>query len=239
VIASLGSLLCSAFLRKRKSLYRKQPTQHPKKTISMEATAMTVVRHLIVEGSSSSVDSGGARTTSYHTLYLPHAIQETDQQCFATDGALLSDMLGRQSSVIAAFKDGLNILFIQAGQNDLRSTDASVWLTAFSEYLAKFQDAIRSPGKLVRLGISTHNPRNEIPFNANRAIADPALRLFPSEGKCDFVVDWAADPTWGPDVAAANQALYPDGTHPSQAGQSNMETNYFRPALNFLFPPLT
>src|SRR4051812_10484920 len=68
------------------------------------------------------------------------------------------------------------------------------------------------------------------------AIADPALRLFPSEGKCDFVVDWAADPTWGPDSAAANQALYPDGTHPSQGGQSNMEANYFRPTLNSLFP---
>ena len=200
---------------------------------------MTIVRHLIVEGSSSSVDGGGAGTTSYHTLYLPHAIQKTDQQCFATDGALLSDMIGRQSSVIEEFKDGPNILFIQAGQNDLRSTDASVWLTAFSDYLAKFRDAIKSSGKLVQLGISTHNPRNEIPFNANRAIADPALRLFPSQGKCDFVVDWAADPTWGPDAAAADQKLYPDGTHPSQAGQSNMEMKYFRPVLNSLFPNLT
>ena len=68
---------------------------------------MTAVRHLIVEGSSSSVDNGGAGTMSYHTLYLPHAIQETDQQCFATDGAILSDLVARQSSVIAAFKDGL------------------------------------------------------------------------------------------------------------------------------------
>jgi lysophospholipase L1-like esterase len=200
---------------------------------------MTVVRHLIVEGSSSSVDNGGAGTTSYHSLYLPNAIQQTEPQCFATDGALLSDMVGRQSSVIAAFKDGLNILFIQAGQNDLRSTSASMWLAAFSDYLARFQLAIKSSGKLVRLGISTHNPRNEIPFNANRAIADPALRRFPSEGKCDFVVDWAADPTWGPDAAAANQALYPDGTHPSQAGQSNMEANHFRPVLNSLPFPLT
>jgi lysophospholipase L1-like esterase len=199
---------------------------------------MTVVRHLIVEGSSSSVDNGGAGTISYHTLYLPHAIQETDPKCFATDGALLSDMLARQSSVIAAFKDGPNILFIQAGQNDLRSTAASVWLTAFSDYLARFHDAIKSSGKLVRLGISTHNPRNETPFNANRAIADPALRLFPSEGKCDFVVDWAADPTWGPDTAVANKILYPDGTHPSQDGQSNMEAKYFRPVLNSIAFPL-
>jgi lysophospholipase L1-like esterase len=198
---------------------------------------MTAVRHLIVEGSSSSVDGGGAGTTSYHTLYLPHAIQETDQQSFASDGALLSDMVGRQSAVIAALGDGLNILFIQAGQNDLRSTSASAWLPAFSDYLAKFQDAIKSSGKLVRLGISTHNPRNETLFNTNRAIADPALRLFPSEGKCDFVVDWAADPTWGPDAAATDQTLYPDGTHPSQAGQSNMEARYFRPVLNSLTTP--
>jgi len=198
---------------------------------------MTAVRHLIVEGSSSSVDNGGAGTTSYHTLYLPHAIQETDQQCFATDGALLSDMLDRQSSVIEALKDGPNILFIQAGQNDLLLTDPSVWLTAFSAYLATFQEAIKSSGKLVRLGICTHNPRNDINFNAHRAIADPALRLFQSQGKCDFVVDWAVDPTWGPDAAAANPALYPDGTHASQAGQSNMEAKYFRPVLNSLSFP--
>src|SRR3954451_12739167 len=63
------------------------------------STRMNSVRHLIVEGSSSSVVGGGAGTTSYHTLYLPHAIQETDQKCFATDGALLSDMLARQSSL--------------------------------------------------------------------------------------------------------------------------------------------
>ena len=94
-------------------------------------------------------------------------------------------------------------------------------------------------GSPCEIGISTHNPRNEITFNANRAMADPALRLFPSQGKCDFVVDWAADPTWGPDAAAANQTFYPDGTHPSQDGQSNMEANYFRPALNALFPGLT
>lgn len=200
---------------------------------------MTVVRHLIIEGSSSSVDDGGAGTISYHTLYLPHAIQQTDQQCFATDVALLSDLVARQSSVIAAFKDELNILFIQAGQNDLLSTEPSVWLTAFSAYLAEIREAIKSSNRLVRLGICTHNPRNDLTFNANRAIADPALRLFPSQGKCDFVVDWAVDPTWGPDPAAANQTLYPGGIHPSQAGQSNMEANYFRPVLNSLSLPLT
>ena len=195
---------------------------------------MTAVRHLIVEGSSSSVDNGGAGTISYHTLYLPNAIQETDQQCFATDGAGLSDMIARQSLVIAAFRDGPNILFVQAGQSDLVSIDAAAWLAEFSAYLATFREAIQASGKLVRLGVCTHNPRNDVAFNANRAIADPALRLFPSHGTCDFIVDWAVDPIWGPDSAAANQTLYPDGTHPSQAGQNNMEAKYFRLVLNSL-----
>jgi hypothetical protein len=198
---------------------------------------MRAVRHLIVEGSSSSVDDGGAGTKSYHTLYLPHAVVETDQRCFATDGADLPQMIARQSSVIAAFTDGPNILFVQGGQNDLLTMDPSVWLASFSDYLAAFRAAIASSGKLVRLGISTHNPRNDTTFNAHRAVADPALRRFPSQGKCDFVVDWAADPSWGPDSAAANPAYFPDGTHPSQAGQNNMEAGYFRPILNSLLIP--
>src|SRR3954469_19637532 len=139
---------------------------------------MPLMRHLIVEGSSSSVDNGGGRRISYHTLYLPNAVHETSQQCFATDGALLADMLGRQPSVIAAFKDVPNILFVQAGQNDLRSTDASAWLAAFAGYLATFQDAIKSSRKIVQLGISTHNPRNEGLFNVNRATADGGCDVF-------------------------------------------------------------
>jgi lysophospholipase L1-like esterase len=196
---------------------------------------MSVLRHLIVEGSSSSVDNGGAGTISYHTLYLANAVHKTDQRCFATDGALLSDMIARQPLVIGSFQEGSNILFVQAGQNDLLSTDASTWLTAFSAYLAKFREAIEVSAKLVQLGICTHNPRSDTTFNASRAIADQQLRLFPSQGKCDFIVDWASDPVWGSDAAGANQSLYPDGTHPSQAGQSNMESNYFRPVLNSLY----
>ena len=74
---------------------------------------MASVRHLIVDGSSSSVDNGGAGTISYHTLYLPHASEQTVQQCFATDGAILQDMIARQVAVIAALTDGPNILLSQ------------------------------------------------------------------------------------------------------------------------------
>jgi lysophospholipase L1-like esterase len=197
-----------------------------------------MIRHLIVEGSSSSVDNGGAGTVSYHTLYLPHATQETVQRCFATDGAGLPEMIARQAAVIAALQDGPNILFVQGGQNDLVMMDPSIWVSSFSDYLAAFRTAIASSRKIVKLGISTHNPRNDVQFNAHRAVADQALRLFPSEGKCDFLVDWAIDPIRGSDAAAMDQTLYPDGTHPSQAGQENMEAKYFRPVLNSLFDAL-
>jgi hypothetical protein len=93
---------------------------------------MPSVRHLIVEGSSSSVDNGGAGTVSYHTLYLPHATQETVQQCFATDGAGLPEMIARQAAVIATLQDGPNILFVQGGQNDLVATDPFTWLSELS-----------------------------------------------------------------------------------------------------------
>jgi hypothetical protein len=63
---------------------------------------MASVRHLIVDGSSSSVDNGGAGTISYHTLYLPHATEETAQRSFATDGAGLPEMIARQAAVVAA-----------------------------------------------------------------------------------------------------------------------------------------
>jgi hypothetical protein len=40
------------------------------------------------------------------------------------------------------------------------------------------------------------------------------------------VIDFAANPTIGPDAAAQNKALYPDGLHPSDAAQSTMATIY-------------
>ncbi|MCK1314226.1 MULTISPECIES: hypothetical protein [unclassified Bradyrhizobium] len=87
------------------------------------------------------------------------------------------------------------ILFVQAAQNDLRSTDASTWLAALDGYLATFQDAIKSSRKIVQLKISTHNPPNESIFNVNRAIADGLcaasqrrkVRLRPSTTLAEFI----------------------------------------------------
>jgi hypothetical protein len=135
---------------------------------------------------------------------------------------------------------GITFLFIQGGQNDFvtdaaYASNTSGWLTDFDFYLATFSRAISDDSKLknrVKLGIGTHNPKADTLHNSNRNVIDPVLRTWPSLGKCDFVVDWGSDPTWGPDAAGFNSALYPDGIHPSQAGQNNMEALYFRPKLN-------
>jgi lysophospholipase L1-like esterase len=203
---------------------------------------MTTYRHMVIDGSSSSVDGGGAGTVSYHTIYISHAIATTDQISFATDGATLSDLTSRQSSVIAALSPmaGITFLFIQGGQNDFvtgaaYASNSSEWLRDFDSYLATFRSAISGDRNLkdrVKLGIATHNPKADTVHNSNRNVIDPVLLTWPGLGKCDFVVDWGSDPTWGPDAAGFNSSLYPDGVHPSQAGQNNMEALYFRPKLN-------
>jgi hypothetical protein len=109
--------------------------------------------------------------------------------------------------------------------------DPSVWLIGFPAYLATFQAAIASSGKLVRLGVSTHNPRNDTTFDAHGAIVDPALRLFPSQKKCDFVVDWAVDQTWGPDSAALNRLYILTERILRRPDKTTWRANYFRPIL--------
>jgi hypothetical protein len=154
----------------------------------------------------------------------------------------LADLTSRQSSVIAALTStvGTTFLFIQGGQNDF-ITDAayasnpSGWLTDFDSYLATFRSAISGDGNFknrVKLGIATHNPRADKVHNSNRNVIDPVLLTWPRLGKCDFVVDWASDTTYGPDAACFNSSLYQDGIHPTQAGQNNMEALYFRLTLN-------
>ena len=203
---------------------------------------MTTYRHMVIDGSSSSVDGGGAGTTSYHTTYISHAIATTDQINFATDGTILADLISRQSSVIAALSStvGITFLFIQGGQNDFitgaaYASNPSGWLTDFDSYLESFRSAISGGANLknrVKLGIATHNPRADKLHNSNRNVVDPVLLTWPRLGKCDFVVDWASDTKYGADAAGFSASLYQDGIHPSQAGQNNMEALYFRPTLN-------
>jgi hypothetical protein len=59
-----------------------------------------------------------------------------------------------------------------------------------------------------------------------------AIRALVTSGKADFLVDWAMDPTYSQDADVTDTAKYPDGTHPSQANQNNMEALYYRLALD-------
>ena len=65
------------------------------------------------------------------------------------------------------------------------------------------------------------------------AVSEP-LRALVTGGNADFLIDWAADPTFGQDADVGDITKYPDGTHPSQANQNNMEALYYRPSLNAL-----
>ena len=55
-----------------------------------------------------------------------------------------------------------------------------------------------------------------------------AIRALVTGGNADFLIDWAVDLTYGQDADVSDAAKYPDGTHPSQANQNNMEALYYR-----------
>jgi hypothetical protein len=199
---------------------------------------MTIYRHLFVEGSSTSHEPNAVGATVYCRSYLGHAIAPTDLVNYAGNGDGLAQILGRQSTVVGDFQDnGVNILFIQIGQNDFVSgavyqDNESAWFPDAISLINGYKAGATAAHKLLRIGVATMNPRSDSHHNASRVIVNAAMLLWPSQGVVDFVADWGNDPTYGNDADVSDTAKYPDTIHPSQANHDNMEANYFRPAVN-------
>jgi hypothetical protein len=158
---------------------------------------------------------------------------------FAAGGETLSIISGRAASVIARFAaaPALNILTLQLGQNDFTidgpyANNVAGWVPDVQALLATYRTGAGS--KLLKIGLTTQNPRNDPTFLNTRAAVNSAIRALVAGGSADFLIDWAQDPTYGQDADVTDITKYPDGTHPSQANQNNMEALYYRPALNAL-----
>jgi lysophospholipase L1-like esterase len=202
-------------------------------------------RTLLIDGSSTSSPNGGIEqppVTPYHVIYMSDPCDIDRPTChinFATGGETLSTIAGRARSVIEKFAaaPALNILTLQLGQNDFVATgpyanNVTGWVTDVRALLATYQTGAGS--KLLKIGLTTQNPRNDATFLGTRAAANTAIRALVTDGSADFLIDWAADPAYGQHADVSDTAKYPDGTHPSQANQNNMEALYYRPALNAL-----
>jgi hypothetical protein len=133
-------------------------------------------------------------------------------------------MQARAASVDSLYIPGAqNILSVLIGANDLGGETTSFFLTNLASYL----DARRTAGWYVILCTITSHSGGD-PFNSNRAIVNPELRLWTVSGSivsgqhCDRICDFAADPIMGPDGASANTTYFADGIHPTGAGQARL-----------------
>jgi hypothetical protein len=198
---------------------------------------------LLIEGSSTSSPDGGIvqpPVTPYHEIYMCDTVavnRPTSHTNFAEGGETLNTISRRAAKVIAACAPApkLNVLTLQLGQNDFvtggpYADNVAGWVTDVQTLLATYRKGAGS--NLLKIGLTTQNPRNDLTFRGTRMAVNTAIRGLVTGGNADFLIDWAIDPTYGQDTDISDAAKYPDGVHPSQANQNNMEALYYRPALN-------
>lgn len=125
------------------------------------------------------------------------------------------------------------IATILIGANDLQPVYHSA--SSFLTQLWIVTDQLRARGAYV--GIGTILPKGSsqsgyAEHNTLRATANASIAAAVGT-HLDFVIDFAADATMGPDAAANNATYYGDGLHPTAAGHTILEAIY-RAAVNAL-----
>jgi lysophospholipase L1-like esterase len=179
-------------------------------------------------------DSITANTGNYPSLFMPNANPAAIGVNFATTGYQIGHVAAQAGAIKAVLAqsapgEGPRILTCLLGTNDLQFPTGSAQVDSmFLDPYAAFCESMRGAGFKVAIGTALPSTRPNV--NANRAYANPIIRSW-AGSRVDAVFDFAAHPTMGPDAAASNPAWYPDGVHPSPAGQAILETIY-RPVVN-------
>lgn len=150
---------------------------------------------------------------------------------FAISGSMISHLTSRAATVDLVLPPVANrtgrkfILTVLIGANDLQGLGATTWLANLKAYL----QARRTAGWTVVA--CTPTPRTTAGFNTERALVLPTMRGWGTADGVDYLIDFAADATMGPDAAASDTLLYGDGTHPTTAGHQNL-ANIAKTVLN-------
>ena len=122
------------------------------------------------------------------------------------------------------------VVTLLIGANDMYNGNMAISLDMWLAKVWAYTDSLRAQGYKVAMGtiLPQHNVNGSAymtEFTRRRPLANAAIRAAVG-AHIDAVIDFAADPTIGPDSAAANPALYPDGLHPSASAQATMSTVY-------------
>lgn len=206
-----------------------------KARLQQSGTVLTAVPNLYVsEGDS--ITSGNFAVVTYPILCCWNLNAQTlvyDQ--FPLGGETVPTVAARQATVAAllnAYPLKNRVLSVFLGANDLKNAANSV---AFTTGLAAYIDFMKSAVsglKVIGATVLPANPAGQPNTNTNRAVANPVILSWVG-GRLDAAADFAGDPIMGPDVAALNTSLYPDGLHPNAAGQGILEP-IMRAAVNSL-----
>lgn len=187
-------------------------------------------RIIIGEGDSLTANSG-----SMFYLSVPSTNPFRIGGCRAVAGSTLANLVSRaavDNQIIPADKGNTTyVLSVLIGTNDLSSYPGggAAYITALQSYLTTMKT-----GRWT-ICLATIPPRNDATFNTNRAIVNSWIRSSAvAGGYADVIADYASDPTYGTDAAAANPLYYSDGIHPTALVNQAFATSYLIPALNSL-----
>lgn len=185
----------------------------------------------MAEGDSITID-----TNAYVKKFGANATINVIGGTRAVIGDVVANLVSRAASVDSCIPETTGgkkfVLSILVGANDLTGATTT---TTFLTNLAAYCDARRAAGWTVIL--CTILPNTNSGFNAKRNVANTEIRLWTTGGStipgihADYICDFAADATMGPDAAASDNSLYGDGIHPTNLGHTYLEA-VIRPVLN-------
>lgn len=182
--------------------------------MATRSVTMTDLSDFVLFEGDSITDLRTAASPSYATQAM-NSISPVHQWAdTAVSGSAIADVASRASTDDAYLTPAKSnpILFVFDGANDLGTSDPSTFVASLKAYCL----ARRAAGwKIV---LATVLPQTASGFNANRNTANALIRADTSF--YDALADFAADPTMGPDAAAADTSLYVGGEHPTEAGQT-------------------
>jgi len=193
----------------------------------------TAKRFYAAEGDSITFGTNVPQGSSYPCLYGANASPSVYGVVSGISGSTLATMSARGAALDAQLptvKTGMTFLLsVLIGRNDISGYSGGA--TQYAIDLATYCDARRAAGWKVVL--CTVLPSTAAGVNTQRAILNPILVGWGAGLHYDALCDFAADATMGTDAAGANTSLYGDGTHPTAAGQINLEA-IIRPVINAL-----
>lgn len=173
-----------------------------------------------------SITRGAYVTTAYPKLYADAYLGRINFLNLAISGEGIDQLQARIAADIARATAipwaSANIMTLYVGINNSPAGPYPLSASAFLTKLFTYCDAVRAAGwKLI---VGTIMPcYNSASHDTWRNSINPSIRA--SIGThCDAVMDFAADPTIGPDGASASAYWNVDHLHPSDAGNAIMGT---------------